>query len=116
MPGSSTLVRGNELFSQVLYLTITPPATITTATITRQTVTVQGLAVGDVISWNMTSTTSALISVANMYVSAANTLALAWTSEGATVSSAAAQTFLIEVARPENVADGGVTTLPNTIF
>jgi hypothetical protein len=114
MPGSSTLLRGNGIFLQCLYLTVTPP-TVTTAVITPQNVTVPGLAVGDIIGLNMTSATSTLILAASGYVSAANTLTLNWTSEGATVSGAAAQTFLVSVIRPENVSDGGVALLPNAI-
>jgi hypothetical protein len=114
MPGSSSILRGNALFLQCLYLTVTPP-TVTTAVITPQNVTVPGLVPGDIITVNMTSSTSTLISIAGAYVSANNVLTLSWTSEGATVTGAAAQTLLIGVLRPENVADGGVTLLPNAI-
>lgn len=111
MPGSSTVQRGNALFEQAYSLTITPPATITTAVITQQNVTIPGLNVGDLVSWNMTTFTSNLLSVTNMYVSAANTLTINWSTEGATVSGAAAQSFVIGILRPENASLGPIPSL-----
>lgn len=116
MPGSSTIQRGNSIFEQAIQLTVTPPATVTTAVITPQTVTVPGLNVGDLVSWNMTSSTSTLLSVTNMFVSAVNTLTINWSTEGATISGAAAQTFILGVLRPENYSLNGLASLPNGIY
>lgn len=113
MPGGSAVASGNELIDQLIYITVTPSATITTAVITAQAVTVPGLVIGDLISWNMLTSTSTLLSVTNMYVSAANTLTINWSTEGATISNAAAQNFLLEVVRPNIVP---YTALPNGIY
>lgn len=116
MPGAQTLQRGNLIFDLVIQATITPPATITTATQTETTTTVAGLNVGDVVDWNQTSFNNALISVTNMYVSAANTLRSRWTTEGGTQSSSPAETFILEVCRPENYSLNGLASLPNGIY
>lgn len=115
MPMSSSVARGNELFDSIFSLTVTPPATITTATTTSQTYTFSGLAIGDVISWNQTTFASALVTITNMYASAANTLTIIFTTEGATVSGAAAISFLLTITRPENYVDGGLISLPTAI-
>ena len=47
--------------------------------------------------------------------SAANTLTSTWSSEGATQSGAAAVTFLLEVARPENYSLNGLASLPTQV-
>lgn len=110
----TTIARGNETLDAMFALTITPP-TITTATGTQQTLTVMGLFPGDLISWNITTTGSnynALISMANAFVSALNTLIVTWTTEGATVSSPAAQTVIFECVRPEN----GLAALPINVL
>jgi hypothetical protein len=119
MPGGSTATRGNELFSQVIYITVTPPASVVTATQTTQNVTVSGVQVGDIMSYNLTTAGTnynALLLLESMYVSAANTILMSWSSTGATIAGAGPQTILCEVTRPENVVDGGVTVLPSTIF
>lgn len=116
MPGGSTVQRGNAIFEQQIAITITPPATITTAVITQQTYTVPGLNVGDLISFNQTTFASTLVSIPNMYVSAANTLTISFSTEGATVSGAAAISFLLGVLRPENYSLNGLTSLPNGIY
>src|ERR1700749_1812230 len=113
MPGSA-VAGGNELFDTLIYVTITPPATITTATTTTTTTTVNGVVVGDLLSWNqVVPSLNALISVTNMYVSAANTVTSTWSTEGATVNGAAALQFLISVIRPNIVP---YTALPNGIY
>jgi hypothetical protein len=115
MPGSSTLQRGNLIFDLMIQATITPPATVTTATTNTTTTTIQGLNVGDLVSWNQLTNPNALLTVANMYVSAANTLTSVWTTEGATVSGAAACSFILEVCRAENYSLSGISSLPTTI-
>lgn len=115
MPGASTISRGNLSLDMNLQASITPPATVTTATQTQTTTTVKGLLVGDLISWNQTSFNNVLISVTNMFVSAADTLTSRWTSEGATQSGAAAEVFILSVSRVENISAGGVAAFPTQI-
>ena len=112
---SSTLQRGNLIFDAMIQATITPPATVTTATTNQTTTTIQGLNVGDLIDWNQTTFSNVLLTVTNMFVSAPNTLTSTWTTEGATVSGAAACNFLLEVSRPENYSLSGLASLPTNI-
>jgi hypothetical protein len=115
MPGGTRAQLGNELFGTITYqVSVTPPATVTTAVITSQTYTLKGVLIGDLLSWNIIAPTSNLLSIANMYVSAPDTVIIGWSTEGGTVSSAAAQQILIEVCRPEN-ASLGLTALPAII-
>jgi hypothetical protein len=117
MPGSSTVQRGNEIFSQLLNLQITPPTTITTAVVTSQSVTVNGVQPGDLLSWNLVATANNLVSIANMYVSAVNTIVIGWTTEGATISNLTAQQILLEVTRPENASVlPNLGALPTAVF
>jgi hypothetical protein len=111
MPTGTRPQIGNLVFDEAILLTVTPPATITTAVITFQNVTVPGLLVGDVLSWNLLQQANNLVSIPNMYASAANTLTIGWGTEGGTISSLGSQQILIEVARPEN-ASLGITALP----
>jgi hypothetical protein len=117
MPGSSTVQRGNEVFSQLLNLQITPPASIVTAVVTNQSVTVNGVQPGDLLSWNIVATANNLVSIANMYVSAVNTIVIGWTTEGATIASLAVQQILLEVTRPENASVlPNLGALPTAVF
>lgn len=119
MPGGSTATRGNELFSQCLFLTVTPPASVVTATQTTGSVSCPGVQLGDVLSYNLTTSGTnynALLLLESMYVNGSGTILMSWSSTGATIAGAGAQTILVEVTRPENVVDGGITTLPNSIF
>lgn len=116
MPGGSTIQRGNLIFDQMIQASITPPAAVTTATTNPTTTTIPGLAVGDLISWNQTTNPNVLLTVVNMFVSAANTLTSVWTTEGATVNGAAACSFILEVCRPENYSLNALASLPNGIY
>lgn len=119
MPGGSTATRGNELFSQCLFLTVTPPASVVTATQTTGSVSVPGVLLGDVLSYNLTTSGTnynALLLLESMYVNGSGTVLMSWSSTGATIAAAGPQTILMEVTRPENVVDGGIATLPNSIF
>jgi hypothetical protein len=116
MPGASTISRGNLVLDTMIQATITPPATVTTATTNPTTTTIPGLNVGDLISWNQLTNPNALLSVTNMFVSAANTLTSVWTTEGTTVSGAVACSFILEVCRAENVSLNRIANLPNGIY
>jgi hypothetical protein len=118
MPGGSTAQRGNELFAQAMYITVTPPASVVTATQTQGTVIVNGLIPGDIMSWNLTTVGTnynALLLIEGMYVSAPNSLLISWSTTGATIAGAGPQTLLLEATRPENVSVTGVTGLPGSI-
>jgi hypothetical protein len=120
MPGSSTLQRGNELFAMILFVTVTPPASVVTATQTVGTATINGLQIGDLMSWNLTTASgstnyNALLLIEGMYVSSANTLTISWSTTGATISGAGPQTILLEATRPENYPVTGLAGLPGSI-
>ena len=114
MPGGTRAQLGNELFSQTLFLTVTPPATITTAVITQQTVNVAGILPGDLFSWNMTTFVNPLIQMDNLLCATPGVLTINWTSAGATISGALAQAFILEVTRPEN-SSLGLSALPTSL-
>jgi hypothetical protein len=113
MPTGTRPQIGNAIFEEVMALTITPPASIATLVVTSQNVTVPGLLVNDFISWNLVATANNLVSIANMYVSAVNTLTIGWTTENTTISSLGAQTILVSVLRPENGSLGFAALPPN---
>jgi hypothetical protein len=115
MPGGSTLQRGNEIFSQVIYLPAVIVPTVAANTAVSQAVTVPGVNVGDLISWNQQGVVAGL-AVDNIYVSAANTLSFYWSNT--TVGSLGPTTspFVLEVTRPENASLAGIATLPNGIY
>lgn len=115
MPGGSTIQRGNEIFDQMLYLpAVTIPAIPANSTAT-QAITVPGVAIGDLISWNQQST-SAGISVENIFVSAANTLTFLWSNTTVGALGGGTAPFLLAVCRGENTSLGGVASLPNGIY
>ena len=112
MPGGSQIPRGNVLLKTMLYLpSVTVPNVNANATAT-QTFTVQGVQVGDLITWNQIGTITG-ISVDNIYVSSANTLTFYWTNTtGSNVTNSAAQPFLISVNRSDIVP---YTSLPSVL-
>jgi hypothetical protein len=114
MPGGTRSVIGNELFTQLLYLSgITVPTVLANASAT-QTVTVNGVAVGDLVSWNQQGVVAGL-SIDNVYVSAANTLSFYWSNT--TIGSLGPTTtnVIIEVARSENYNESGTAGFPTSI-
>jgi hypothetical protein len=116
MPGSSTAQRGNELFAQVIYVPLVTVPNVAANATASQVVAVSGVQVGDLISWNQQGVVTGL-AVDNIFVNAANSLTFYWTnSTVAAINASPPQPFLIEVTRPENVVDGGITTLANSIF
>lgn len=104
----SQLSRGNLLIDTLFGLNITPPASIVTTAATLGTYTVQGLQVGDIVTPNFVSAVTTY-SMINAYVSAANTLAIYFSSEtGATVSGAAAVNIAVNWQRYEGQAFGAL--------
>jgi hypothetical protein len=117
MPGSSTVLRGNNLFSQTLYIAaVAVPATVAASTTTNNTLALSGVRIGDILDWNQQSTVAGL-SVAAMYASAKDVVTIQWNNSTATpISGTAAQPFLIQITRPENAVDGGIAILPKAII
>lgn len=112
MPGGTTVQRGNLQFETLIYLPAVTVPNINANTTQTQTVTVNGVAVGDFISWNQLSSVSG-ISVENIYVSAANTLTFLWSNTTTSnVTGTAAQPFLIIVSRSDIVP---YTALPSVV-
>jgi hypothetical protein len=116
MPGNSTVQRGNELFAQILYQSALAVPNLPASSTVLSTYTIAGAQIGDLISYNQLSYVSG-VSADNMYVSAANTLSVYWTNNTASaINGTAAQPFIIEFTRPENMVEGGFAMLPTTIF
>lgn len=102
MPGPSTLPRGNISLAMVLQITLSP-AQVNANTTAEQTFTLQGLVVGDIVSVTK-PTTQAGLGIVNSRVSAANTLAIAFSNNtGAGITPTAGETYIVELNRPENV-------------
>lgn len=115
MPGGSSLSRGNELFAQVVYNSAVAIPTIGAAATVTNTATLNGLLIGDLVSWNLVGAGIVGISVANMYVSANNTLSITWENNTAGSLGPGTAAFLFEVVRPENFVEGGYAILPTAI-
>src|ERR1700675_4455176 len=99
--GPQEITYGNLQSTFVLTLTITPAATGATTT-AEQTFTVPGLQVGDQVSaFSAQFAYSSLVDVVNARVSAANTLALAFSNNSAGSLTAPSGTYLLEVNRPD---------------
>lgn len=100
MPGPTTLARGNIAISMILGVTISP-ASVAANTTAEQTFTVNGLAVGDAVTI-IKPTTQAGLGIVNVRVSAANTLAIAFSNNtGSPIVPTAGETYTLCVDRPE---------------
>jgi hypothetical protein len=101
MPGQSTLPRGNIAVAMILQTTLSP-AQVAANTTAEQTFTVNGLLVGDQVAVTK-PTTQAGIGIVNARVSAANTLAIAFSNNtGGGITPTASEVYIIELNRPEN--------------
>jgi hypothetical protein len=112
MPGGTRAQLGNELFSQDLYFSAVTFPTLGANASGTNTLTVNGVLPGDSIGWNMQAPPAHLV-LDNIYVSAANTLTILWSSD-ATGITGATVAILLQVARPEN-ASMGLAALPASI-
>lgn len=109
MPGPSSLARGNISLAMILQTTLSP-AIVAANTTAEQTFTVNGLITGDVVTVTK-PTTQAGIGIVNSRVSAANTLAVAFSNNTAGgITPTAAEIYIIELNRPENA-----NSLPSAI-
>lgn len=99
--GPQIITFGNIQSTFILSVTLTPVSTTNGVTL-EQTFTVPGLQVGDqvsAISPQFAITT--LVDIINARVSAANTLALAFSNNSASPATYPAGTFYVEVNRPD---------------
>ncbi len=108
-----SLATGNVAQVYVLGVALTPAA-VAANTTAEQTFTVTGLLVGDFVEVNK-PTTQAGIGIANARVSAANTLALAFSNNTAgSLTPTAAEVYQVCVFRPiaQQVSNGLPSSLP----
>jgi hypothetical protein len=101
MPGQSTLARGNILLAGIYGLTISP-ASVAANTTVEQTFTLTGLAIGDIVAVTK-PTLQAGLGIVNSRVSAANTIAIAFSNNTASpIVPTAGELYIVELNRPEN--------------
>lgn len=101
--GPQLVTYGNVQSTFVLTISITPVATAS-ATTAEQTFTVPGLQTGDQCSLSANFAYSSLVDYINVRVSAANTLAIAFSNNTAGSLTAPAGVYLLEVNRPLSTA------------
>jgi hypothetical protein len=101
-------VTGNLVKQSVISVTLSP-ALIVLNTTAEQTFTVNGLLPGDMVLVNK-PTTQAGLGIVGSRVSAANTLAIAFSNNtAASITPTAAQTYLVLVSRPDStITDGNI--------
>lgn len=95
----TTILRGNVSNSFLLGVAFTS-TTVATAGASK-TVTVAGLKVGDAVCVTLPAAQTAGVSVANAYVSAADTLVVQFANATGSSATAVAGTYTIKVDRPE---------------
>ena len=109
MPGGTRNQLGNELFGQMTYqVSVTFPTLAANAS-NDNTFSVPGVLPGDLISWNIQAPPAHLV-LDNIYVSAADTIKLRWSTDATGISTSTVA-ILLEVTRPENL----YTTLPSSL-
>ena len=114
MPGkSSVIATGNEVFSQVLYLTAVTYPTLGANASATTSLTVAGVQPLDILSWNLQSP-PAHLQIDNMYVSAANTITVTWGTDATGITGASTAVLLLEVSRVDG-ANLGTSVFPNQL-
>jgi hypothetical protein len=111
--GPTSLPFGNVQISALLAVTLSP-AQVAANTTAEQTFTVNGLVIGDFVEVNK-PTTQAGLGVVNARVSAANTLAIAFSNNTASpITPTASESYQILVVRPiASALSGGLpSSLP----
>lgn len=104
MPGPSDIALGNLQLLMVLQVAVASGAALAASTSEERTYTVPGLQPGDIVVSVNKPTFQAGVAIANMRVSAANTLAITFGNFTAGTPTLTAETYLVIVARPENPA------------
>lgn len=99
MPGT-TIARGNISAQKIFALSLTP-ASVGAATTAEQTFTVPGVQIGDYVNCQFVGSQTAGISVANVRVTAANTIAIAFNNSTAGSLTPAAGVYGFVMGRPE---------------
>lgn len=112
MPAGNRSQLGNELFAQAIYLPAVTYPTLGANSSGGNTYTLQGVLIGDLISYNLQNPPAHLV-LANIYVSAPNTLSLVWSSDSTGISTGSVA-MVIDVTRAEN-ASLGLTALPSVL-
>lgn len=102
-PSSSSFNNSQQPLSNVQQIAVIPlavtPASVAAATVAEQTFTLAGLIAGDVVSINKPAVSNA-VGIANVRVSAANTLAVAYVNPTAGALTPAAETYQVLIMRP----------------
>jgi hypothetical protein len=105
----TTVARGNALYDFAIGPTLTPIA-VAQNTAVEQSFTIAGLAPGDLLDVNCNVAQTAGITIGNVRVTAANTMAIEFANAtGGSLTPASGQ-YLINVLRVE----GGLAALPTT--
>jgi len=112
MPGPANNSFGNIILEMVLKVTMTP-ASVSTVTVAEQTFTVNGLLVGDIVQVIPSFAWTGLTSIASARVTAANTLAIAFSNSTAGSLTPPAGAYVLNVVRPTFL--DGASLLPSAI-
>lgn len=99
---SSTIPRGNVLYTTIFSTTLTPTQ-VSGATTAEQSFTILGLLPGDYLACQFQGVQTAGLSVANVRVSAANTATLAFNNATASPATPASGVYGFIWGRPENL-------------
>lgn len=112
MPGGSRVSIGNTLFSQSIYASLTPAASVGNASSSTSTYTINGLLQYDLIDLYPQSALTTTLSLGSIWVSAANTLSIQWinSTAGTSTGSPAAISFIILVTRAEPASQGAFSS------
>jgi len=106
MPGNSDVASGGVAFNEILYASITPPATVLTNSSSVSTYTINGILQGDCIDLYPQSnlaTSTTYLTVGAVWCSAANTLSVQWVNSTSASSSGSptAVPCVLQVTRPK---------------
>lgn len=112
MAGGTQPQLGNEAFGQAVYSAAVTYPTLATNASGSNTFTLNGVLPGDIVGWNMQAPPAHLV-MDNVYVSAANTLTILWSTDVTGISTGTVA-VLFEIARPAN-ASLGLSALPGSI-
>ena len=108
---SPTYVRANAIIS--LPVTFTS-GQVAASTVTEIAFTLNGLAVGDWVSVNPTKAVGTDMAITYAYVSAANTIKIAYAKTSSGTGTPAADTYLVNVVRSDpDLSDFGITGFNN---
>lgn len=119
MPGSNRVAYGNEIYDSIIAPTSAPgavpgtlawsTASVTTASTVELTTKIPGLLLGDAVDLYLTSGAMPTgLQIANVRVSAVDTLAVTWVNASGGTVTVPTASWLANVSRPE----GGMGSLP----